>query len=444
MSAAPAEEDGKGGKRNEAAGDAGTWGAVRTLRQSHPAVRFLLLGVFVNQVGGFVQPFLVLYLVWRGFSTGQAGIALTAYGVGTIAGVMFGAELADRLGPRRTIVLAMACAATLTAAVPMIGNYHVVVAVIAASGAMIQAYRPASLSLLTDLVPEERHVMVFSMNRIALNLGATVGRLFAAWLVTVSWNLLFWVSGLASLAYALIAVIALPRDGTARAGAADSGEAGDSGKTGEAGDGAVPGRAGYALIVRDVRFMLFLLAMFLSAAIFIQSFVALPLSMKEAGYSPTAYTWVITLSAAAIIALELLITRFTQRWPAWLAACAGLLLLGCGQAMYVAPQYVPLLVAATLVGVLGTMVGGPTMWTYPAKLAPPGSKGRYLGLTQAAFGLGSALGPVIGTFGWDALGNRVWLVWGALGLLSTLAAAVAMRPRAEPARHSAPTATPTP
>ncbi|MFF9028684.1 MFS transporter [Streptomyces iakyrus] len=392
------------------------WGAVKTLRHSPPAVRFLLLGIFVNQVGGFVQPFLVLYMVWRGFSTDQAGVALTAYGAGTIAGVMFGAELVQRLGPRRTIVLSMVCAALLTGIVPLLGSYPLLVGAVAVSGAMTQAYRPASMTLLTDLVPEARQVMVFSMNRIALNLGATVGRLCAAWLIMLSWNLLFWVSALTSLVYALIALGAVPKDTPGRASAAEP-------------ETSPTARVGYLGIARDVRFVLFLGAMFLSAAIFIQSFVVLPLSMTQAGYSATSYTWLISLSAGAIIALELLVTRFTQHWPAWLAVCGGLLLLGVGRAMYAVPEPVPLLVAATLVGVLGSMVGGPTMWTYPAKLARPETKSRYLGLTQAAFGMGTALGPALGTLGWNALGDGVWLVWGGFGLLSVAAAAFAMRPR---------------
>ncbi|MEV2198568.1 MFS transporter [Streptomyces fradiae] len=404
-------------------GDTGKWGAVRTLRHSPPAVRFLLLGVFVNQVGGFVQPFLVLYLVWRGHSTAQAGNALTAYGAGTIAGVAFGAELATRMGPRRTIALSMACTALLTAVVPWIDAFPVLVAVLALSGAMVQAYRPASMSLLSDLVPEKRQVMVFSMNRIALNLGATVGRLFAAWLILVSWNLLFWVSGLASLAYAVIALVAVPKD-------AGTGGAEGAGAGAGAGEGTARRRSrgpGYGAIVRDGRFVLFLVSMFLSSVVFIQSFVGLPLSMTEAGYSATAYTWLITLSAGAVIALELLVTRFTQHWPGWIAVCTGLLLLGAGRALYVIPDSAVLLVAATLVGVVGTMTGGATMWAYPAKLAPPGGKARYLALSQTAFGLGGALGPVLGTFGWEALGNGVWPLWGALGLLSAAAAAAAMR-----------------
>lgn len=407
--------------------DTEKWGAVRTWRHSPPTVRFLLLGVFVNQVGGFVQPFLVLYLVWRGFSAEQAGAAMTAYGAGTIAGVVFGAELVRRLGPRRTIIFSMLCAALLTGVLPLIGSYAALVGTIAVSGAMVQAYRPASMTLLTDLVPEARQVMVFSMNRIALNLGATVGRLCAAGLVLVSWNLLFWVSALASLVYALIALVAVPKDAPGQAPAAK-----DTTRAGQ--------RVGYLGIVRDVRFVLFLLAMFLSAAVFIQSFVVLPLSMREAGYSATSYTWLISLSAGAIIALELLVTRVTQHWPAWVAVCTGLLLLGAGRAMYAVPDSVVLLVTATLVGVLGSMVGGATMWSYPAKLARPADKSHYLALTQAAFGLGTALGPALGAFGWNALGDRVWLLWGGLGLLATLAAGIAMRARGSGATGSGPMA----
>ena len=74
-----------------------------TLRTSDPAVRWLLFGVFVNQLGAFVQVFLVLFLVDSGVGQGRAGLALGAYGAGSVLRALLGGRLADRLGRRATM-----------------------------------------------------------------------------------------------------------------------------------------------------------------------------------------------------------------------------------------------------------------------------------------------------------------------------------------------------
>ena len=58
----------------KAGDDAGIW---ITLRESPPAVKALLAGVFVNRLGAFLQIFLVLFLTKRGFSEVEAGTALS-------------------------------------------------------------------------------------------------------------------------------------------------------------------------------------------------------------------------------------------------------------------------------------------------------------------------------------------------------------------------------
>src|ERR1051325_2145181 len=74
----------------------------------------LFFGTFLNKFGGFVVPFLTLYLTSRGHSVAQAGFAVGAYGVGHLAASLIGGHLTDKIGRRKTIVLSMfAGAATM-------------------------------------------------------------------------------------------------------------------------------------------------------------------------------------------------------------------------------------------------------------------------------------------------------------------------------------------
>ncbi len=67
---------------DERTGQKRTDGAIDVLRQSPVAVRYLLLGVLINQMGTFIQAFLVLFLLHQGFSAQRASLALSGNCVG--------------------------------------------------------------------------------------------------------------------------------------------------------------------------------------------------------------------------------------------------------------------------------------------------------------------------------------------------------------------------
>ncbi len=89
-------------------------------------------------------------------------------------------------------------------------SYTAILIVVALAGAVGQFYRPASAALLTELTPKNRQVMIFAVYRLTMNVGATAAPLIGAALVAISWDLLFIGEALAALAYAAVAIIALP------------------------------------------------------------------------------------------------------------------------------------------------------------------------------------------------------------------------------------------
>ena len=80
------------------------FGSLRALPR---AAWVLFAGTFINRFGGFVVPFLTLYLTGQGYSVTAAGLAVSAYGAGNLFASLVGGHLADRLGRRETIVLSM-------------------------------------------------------------------------------------------------------------------------------------------------------------------------------------------------------------------------------------------------------------------------------------------------------------------------------------------------
>ncbi|MEV6922898.1 MFS transporter [Dactylosporangium sp. NPDC051485] len=393
-------------------------GVLATLRATSAPVRALLVGVLVNRLGTFFQAYLVLFLTTRGFSSAQAGWALGGYGAGTIGGLLAGGALADRLGPRRTTLLSMAGSAVLLPAVLYLHRYAAILVVVALVGLSTQLFRPAASAMLASHTARHRRVMIFAVYRLVQNIGASTAPLLGALLVAVSYTLLYWVEAGSTAVFALVAVFLFPRGR-------------DGAKSG------APVRGGYGAMLGDRRYVLFLGAMFLNIFVYVQYIAVLPLAMRAEGLATGWYAAMLALNGLMVVAFELLVTKVTQRRAPRYVAAAGFLLLGVGQGLYGFGWGVVAFVAGTVLWSLAELVGGPTMFAYPALAAPEELLGRYQGAAQAMFGLGTVLGPICGVALWLALGPPVWWLFGAASLLGLVVAWTAMRDTQPAAKESA-------
>ena len=389
-------------------------GIWETIREAPVPVKALLVGVFVNKLGWFLQVFLVLFLTTsKGFTPVQAGTALGVYGGGSVIGLIIGGSLSDRVGPRAAVMISMFGMAGFVLAIAYVPSYTAVVVVVALAGAVGQFYRPASAALLTELTPKNRQVMIFAVYRLAMNLGTTAAPLIGAALVAVSWNLLFIGEAVAALAYAAVAIVALPK----RSAAAVEQTPEDR-----------PSAGGYVAVLRDYKYVLFLLCMFINAAIYMQYLAVLPLHMKADGLSTWWYSAIVALNGFVVITCELLVTKVVQNRPARVVAMTGFVLLGGGLAFYALPGGLAIFVIGTLLWTLAEIIGGPTMFAYPGMAAPKPLLGRYVGSAHAMFGLGSALGPFLGVWVWNTSGTRVWVWCGLAGAIGVVLAYFGMAP----------------
>src|SRR5262249_1317664 len=182
-----------------------------------------------------------------------------------------------------------------------------------------------------------------------------------------------------------------------------------------------PAGMGCGAVLPDRRYTRYLLAMLVNATVYVQYLATLPLAVRGAGLGVGVYSALVALNGAIVITCELLVTRVVQRWPARLVVAVAFVLLGGGLACYALPWGVAAFVTGPRIWSLAGIVGGPTMFAYPAQAAPEALRGRSLGSAHAMFGLGSAIGPVLGVAAWEAFGRGVWLACGLACLLGLAA-----------------------
>lgn len=402
---------------------AGIW---ITFRESPLAVKTVLGGVLVNKIGGFLNIFLVLFLTSQGYSTGQAATALGGYGAGAVLGVLVGGAMADRLGARNATVISMASSAVLIASLLYLPNYPLLLAATVLVGAIGQIYRPASATLLSELTPDSRQVMIFAMYRFGLNLGTMAAPLigFALYhLDNEHYTLLFWGEALVALIYAVLAQATLP------------GRASRSG--GDSGDSAAPAGS-YLDVLRDRRYVLFLVATFFNASVYIQYLSTLPLDVAAAGVEIFWYTFAISLNGLVIILFELPMTKLSQRWPFKVTIGITFTMVGLGYLVYgLAPLGPTLIIIGTLIWTFSEVIGGPTFFAYPAIAGPAHLRGRYIGSFQFVFGLGTAVGPIVGGVLFTQLGHGVWPVLTIGSVVAVTCALLSVRNQPTPAQPAA-------
>lgn len=412
------------------ADSAGIWA---TFRESPLAVKAILGGVFVNRVGGFLNIFLVLYLTAQGYSSAQAATALGVYGVGGVIGVLMGGALADRLGARDATVISMVSSAALIASLLYLPSYLLLLAAVALVGLVSQIFRPASATLLSELTPDNRQVMIFAMYRFALNLGTTAAPLIGFALYNFDhqqYTLLFWGEALVALAYAVLAQATLPPRKP---------------KTVDATAGQAAEKAGsYLAVLRDRRYTLYLIATLFNAAVYMQYLSTLPLDVQAAGLPIFWYTLAVSLNGFIVIAFELPLTKISQKWPFKVTIGLAFALVGVGVAFYGLPMGPAVIIIGTLIWTLAEVIGGPAVFAYPAMAGPAHLKGRYIGSFQFMFGLGSAVGPIVGGVLFTQLGHQVWPVLAVGSVLATIFGLAGVRRPPKPTDTAEPVQDPQP
>ncbi len=316
----------------------------------------LFFGTFLNKFGTFVLPFLAIYMTSLGYSAAQAGLAIAAFGGGTLGACLAGGHLADRLGRRKTIVLSMFSGAAAMLCLSQARSLPAIVAMAGLAGLAGEFYRPASSALLADLVPAGQRVTAFAAYRMSFNAGWAFGPATAGLLAKHSFSWLFFGDAATSMLYGLVAWFALPsglRNTRAESTLTET----------------------FRVVRDDRRFRQVLLAALAVGLVFVQAFSTMSLEITHSGFSASTYGLVISLNGVLVVLCELPLTTFTKRYPARKMMALGYVLIGVGFASNALPRTLPLLVLTTALFTLGEMTSMPVGGAYVADLAPADRRG---------------------------------------------------------------------
>jgi predicted MFS family arabinose efflux permease len=330
-----------------------------------------------------------------------------AFLVGAVVAAVFGyvgGHLSDRFGHRPLMLVGWGGGAIYWLGfIPAETSVRTGLIYVACSGALFSLGGSAGQAMVADLVPPELHEAAYASQRVASNLGVTMGPpIGALFLFLGGWHLEFvGVSLLAGVGF-LLAYRYLPRRGA------------------YAPEGP-PERSSFALIVRDRPFLLFLASGVLAWLVYVSYEVVLPVSLTTVhGLSPELWGLLVVVNPAMVTFFQLRLTRRLSHVPPAVKLAVAMPLMGVPFLLLSVSSAVPVVAFVIVLFVLGEMLWVPTSQSVVAGLAPADVRGAYMG----AFGSGAASGFALAPFFGLSIGDRYGdgTMWGFFAVVSVAAA----------------------
>lgn len=400
---------------------------LRRATAGYPRPFWLLFwGMLISRAGGsMVWPFLTIYLRQRlGITLTEVGLLLTVHAVVGIAATGLAGPVVDRFGRKGAMVLSLFGGAAALLAMARIGRYDLWLLLMAFDGALSPLYRVAGDAMVADLIEPGRRPAAYALLRMIANLGVAIGPSIGGFVAAASYSLAFHIAAVAGVIFALLVLGFVPESAPRGAGAG----------------AAAPRMAGYGPVLRDRPFLAFCACYTLASIPYAMMMVLLPVYAKEGfGVPEHQYGFIMAANAAMVVAFQYGVTRQTARFRPLPVLALGALFYALGTGSVAAGAAFTGFLFSMVVLTIGELIIIPTATALTADLAPPDMRGRYMGVYNLTWGVGFAIGPVLGGVLNDHLAPAaIWyagLALGAASALGFLALGRALRRRPAPAVH---------
>ncbi len=179
------------------------------------------------------------------------------------------------------------------------------------------------------------------------------------------------------------------------------------------------------LVLRNLRFVVFLLIFSGFYVIFWQEYIALPLFIR--GYvNPNADVDLLaSAEALTVILLQVLVSYWTRRVPAFTAMTAGIVIAGFSWILLAISPSVPMAVASLVVLAIGEITQAPRYYEYISRLAPEGQQGVFLGYAFVPLAIGYFIAGPLGGWLVHYFGEvrhapqQMWYIVAGIGFLTS-------------------------
>jgi dipeptide/tripeptide permease len=306
----------------------------------------------------------------------------------------FGGTLADRLGFRRSLSLAyfiLTCAyfllgslgsswvAPLRSAVPLVVLVTFVLMLPALGIALV---KPCVVGTIARSSKENVRSIGYSIYYTLVNIGGATGPYVASYVHHhMSVENVFRVASL-SVFLMFIAVLVFFKE-PRRSNEAQTASFAESARN-------------FATVLRNPKFMLFLVIFSGYWIVYWQEFIILPLYVHNYIDSKTDTELMLVTGPLTVICLQMVMSLVTRKIPAFRAVTLGTLISALAWLVLIVRPTVPMVFVTLFTVSIGEIIQSPRYYEYISRLAPPGQQGTYMGFAFLPIGIGSLIGGWFG------------------------------------------------
>ena len=382
---------------------------MKTHIRNFPAAFWVVIGAtLINQAGNMALVFLVLYLHQAlHFSLALSSFSFAVNSIGMLVSGLIGGTIIDRTGAARLIPISLFANGLGLMIFPFLHHYPSILLLCFFWGFCFGLFRPASQTFVSQLSTPGIHKITFSIYRLAINLGMSVGPAIGGYLAYHSFSAIFFANGTANLLAATVFLFGLSRTHSFQPMQKNL---------------ARKIELSVKWIKHDAALRIFVLGMLPVGIIFFQHESTLAIFLNRDLHFPLSfYGLLFTINTLMIVFFELALNVATMHWTYRTHFFLGTFFITLGFAGLLFASQEWHVVLLTISWTLGEMIFFPSASSYIAEIAPESLRGSYMSVFATCSNLGMLLGPWGGALvmqQWGAHG--LWLACGLMGIIGML------------------------
>ena len=373
-------------------------------------IYILCVSRIINSLGGFVFPFLTLFLNEKmGMPEDQMGFFMMTVSLVTIPGAIIAGKLADKYNRKAIILIFNFIPAVIFIICGFLADTMLVPYLLMAAVFFGSFSWPANSAMTTDLTTPENRQSCYSLIYLGMNMGLAVGYMMAGYLFENHTQWLFWGDGITTIA-GLLLVLLFVKDTKPTEKEIEEINASD-----RDGEKMESGSVFSALLNRP-----FLLAFTVIGTIigfvYSQHGFIMPLHLKAiygSAQGARYFGQVMTFNTIIVVFLTSAIINLTKKYKPITNVAISTFTYIIGFGMLYFAKTIEVFVVAVIIWTVGEIIASVNSGVYVSNHSPVTHRGRFNSLLGIIGGTGRSFAPLLmGMFLVDHSYAQGWLVTG--------------------------------
>ncbi len=360
---------------------------TQKLINEYPRQMWLMFfGMLISTIGSsMIWPFLMIYVRQKvNMPLTQAASLMTINATAGIIAAFIAGPITDRVGRKWVMVLSLVGNGLVYYFMSNASSYLAFAILMTFSGSFNPLYRVGADAMLADLIPHEKRADAYALMRLSNNAGIALGPTIGGFLSTVSFTITFFCAGSGMIIYSLLLVFfaheTLPKK-MEITGLPES------------------MLGGYLQVLRDTKFLSFVLAFTLAQMCSSLIWILMPVYANDIFNVPKSlYGFIPTTNALMVVILQVFVTKVTKRFKPLPVMMLGTFFYSLGVGSVALGHSFIGFWVSIVVMTIGELILMPTSSTYVASLAPPDMRGRYMSIAGLTWSAATGSAPIFGGF----------------------------------------------